>query len=156
MIKRGRPKIYYDCLDSAKKTEEPLDLLLMYNFITVIQHGLACKVRWLFTLSFGLPTVQAYNISRVKGKRAPKYDEESLHEKRQEYKRIVEFLYAEDREAAKIFLNIVLYHKVPNIKQKQNIAMIKTAAINLERAYRMKKKTQHIIPQQEYGCAYAN
>jgi hypothetical protein len=125
MIKRGRPKIYYNCCKSTKQVEEPLDFLLRNDLISLLQHRLCCKLRWLFTLSFGLPTVQAYNAAKVKGRGLPRYDEEILYEKRQEYK-------------------------------QKNIEMIKTAAANLEKAYKVKRKVYNVISKHEYCCTYAN
>ena len=100
MIKKGRPKIYYDCVQKLKNSAEPIDICLQRGFITVRQHRLALRLRWLYTLNFGLPTVQAYNFSKIPGREVSKYDDETFYEKRQEYTRVTEQLYKTDRSAA--------------------------------------------------------
>lgn len=143
MVKRGRPKIYYDFthINNKQIFEEPLDSLLRQGIITATQHKLAMKLRWMFTVNFGLPTVQAYNMTKVKGRGVSKYDEESLYEIRHRYKQIVEFLYYEDKESAKAILNIIIHHKKPH----NNIESIKIGAQNLEIAFDIRKKDYNTI-----------
>jgi len=141
-IKRGRPKIYYDSSDRFKqyRVEEPLDLLFKDSIITIEQHKLALKLRWMFTLNFGIPTVQAYNINRVRGRGLPKYDDVALIAIRTRYKQIIEFLYLEDKVAAKALINVIIHHKSPD----RNIHLIVIGAQNLEKAFNIKKKEYNI------------
>lgn len=141
-MKRGRPKIYYDSSNRLKqyKVEEPLDMLLKNSIISVKQHKLALKLRWIFTLNFGIPIVQAYNINRVKGRGVSKYDEATLIEVRNQYKQIIEFLYLEDKAAAKALINVIIHYKKPD----QNIHLIVIGAQNLEKAFNIKTKEYNI------------
>jgi hypothetical protein len=143
MKKRGRPKIYYDFTENSNKYkfEEPLDSLLREGIISLTQHRLALKLRWIFTVNFGLPTVQAYNISKVRGRDISKYDEESLCEIRAKYKQIIESLHYQDKESAKAILNIIIHHKKPS----RNIELIKIGAQNLETAFNISKKNYNTI-----------
>lgn len=143
MKKRGRPKIYYEFADNNNrcKFEEPLDFLLREGIITITQHKLAMKLRWMFTVNFGLPTVQAYNMTKVKGRGTSKYDEANLYEIRHRYKQIVESLYYEDKESAKAILNVIIHHKMP----QNNIQLIKIGAENLEIAFDIRKKDYNTI-----------
>ena len=106
-------------IDNIKRNSEPIDLCLRYGYITKFQHKLALKLRWLYTLNFGLPTVQAYNINRVRGRDISKYDDETLYEKRQEYNRIITSLYKENRQATKLFLNVLIHHYRPDFLTAQ-------------------------------------
>lgn len=149
MIKKGRPKLYYDFIQNKNSIVEPLDLCLQMDLINFKQHRLALRLRWLYTISFGLPTVQAYNINRIPGREMSKYDDITVYERRQEYKKITEILYKEDREAAKFFLNIVIHHFRPaffssNIEYKmlKERELVKSAAGILESAYKNKLKTK--------------
>jgi hypothetical protein len=143
MTKKGRPKIYYDFSSTLRKfkIEEPLDLLLKNGIITIIQHKLALNLRWMFTLNFGLPTVQAYNINKVRGRDVSKYDDDTLAEIRYKYKQIIDFLYLEDKLSAKALINVIIHHKQPD----KNINLIIVGAKNLEIAYGIKKKAYNII-----------
>jgi hypothetical protein len=154
MQKKGRPKIYYDFkLNSNQyKFEEPLDFFLREGVISLEQHKLALKLRWIFTVNFGLPTVQAYNIAKVKGRGVSKYDEASLYEIRQKYKEITEFLYYQDKESAKAILNVIIYHKKP----KNNIDLIKIGAQNLEIAFNIRKKNYNTINNSTNEIKYVN
>jgi hypothetical protein len=145
MTKKGRPKIYYDCIHKVRKTAEPLDLCLQHGFLTIRQHRLALRLRWLYTLSFGLPTVQAYNFSKIPGREISKYDDDTLYERRQEYTRVTEYLYNSDRAAAKLFLNVVIHHLKPkfldsNLQNKmvEEIEKFLLSAKTLEEAYSKK------------------
>lgn len=143
MLKKGRPKIYYEFSNKLKryKIVEPLDLLFHNGIITITQHKLAVKLRWMFTLNFGLPTVQAYNINRVKGRGLPKYDDHTLAVIRSQYKQITEFLYLEDKGAAKALINVIIHHKQPD----KDIHLIIIGAQNLEQAFNIKKKDYTIF-----------
>lgn len=143
MQKRGRPKIYYDFSSILKKhrVEEPLDIMLKDKIINITQYKLALKLRWMFTVNFGLPTVQAYNPGKIPGRGISKYDEEELFNIRQEYKRITEFLYKEDKIGAKVLLNIIIHHKVVS----KDIELIKSCMETLEIAFRLKKKMYNTI-----------
>ncbi len=143
MQKRGRPKIYYDFSNLWKKNkiEEPLDVLLREGIINLTQHKLALKLRWMFTVNFGLPTVQAYNPCKIPGRGILKYDEDTYYIIRQEYKKIIEFLYKEDKIGAKMLLNIVIYHYIIG----NDIELIKSAAQTLEQAFSLNKRHYHTI-----------
>jgi hypothetical protein len=145
MTKKGRPKIYYDCIQKVRSTAEPLDLCLQHGFLTIRQHRLALRLRWLYTLNFGLPTVQAYNFSKVPGREISKYDDDTFYEKRQEYTMVTEYLYKSDRAAAKLFLNVVIHHLKPkfldsHLKNKmiEEVEKFLFAAKTLEEAYSKK------------------
>lgn len=146
MVKKGRPKIYYDCIQNIRSTAEPIDLCLQNGFISIRQHRLALRLRWLYTLNFGLPTVQAYNFGKIPGREISKYDDDTFYEKRQEYTRVIEYLYKNDRAAAKLLLNILIHHLRPkfldsNLKNKmlKEIELFKSAASTLEEAFKGNK-----------------
>lgn len=150
MMKRGRPKIYYDFIKTNKITAEPIDLCLQSGLINLKQHRLALRIRWLFTINFGLPTVQAYNLGKVRGRELSKYNEDTLYEMRQEYKRVLEVLYKTNKKASKLFLNILIHHYKPSYLTSDEIlyseekAMVKLAAKTLEDAYISKSKTMNL------------
>ena len=148
MIKKGRPKIYHDFIQNKNSTVEPIDLCLQIGLISFKQHRLALRLRWLYTINFGLPTVQAYNINRRPGREVSKYDDVTVYERRQEYKRITEFLYKEDRVASKLFLNIIIHQYRPSFcsfnldyKMLNEKELVKSAAKILETAYENKLNT---------------
>lgn len=141
MIKRGRPKIYYDFQSSYNKPfQEPLDLCLNHRIISLKQHKLALRLRWLFTVHFGLPTVQAYNMNKIRGRDISKYDDENILNMRAEYNNIIHTLYLQDKRAAKLFLNIVIHHQMPKLSI-ENENLIRNAAVTLEN---ISKKTYNI------------
>ena len=142
MRSRGRPKIYYDGVSTSKQTVEPLDLCLRKNIITPIQHRLALRLRWLYTVNFGLPTVQASNPGKVRGRSVSKYDANTLETLRDNYKAIIEQMYINNRQATKLFLGVILHHQMPDFlcdnirdikRMLYGISMMKTAAKCLEK-----------------------
>ena len=143
MVKKGRPKIYYDFSNTSRKFQviEPLDLLLRDGIITLTQHRLALRLRWMFTLNFGLPTVQGYNMAKVKGRGISKYDEATLSDIRYKYKQIIDFLYSEDKLSTKALLNVVIHHRQPD----KDLELITTGMKNLEIAFGIKKKEYNTI-----------
>ncbi len=118
--KRGRPKIR--CHDVQKRglqtLSEPLDLCLEYSIINSRQHKAALKLRWLYILHFGLPTIQGYDLAKVRGRGISKYSERWLEERRSEYKKIAAALHNENKYAAKLLYNIVIYHYYPIFLKK--------------------------------------
>jgi hypothetical protein len=152
MTKKGRPKLYYDFIQNKSSVVEPLDLCLQMDLINFKQHRLALRLRWLYTISFGLPTVQAYNIGKIPGREISKYDDITVYERRQEYKKITEILYKEDRGAAKLFLKVIIHHYRPafftlntEYKSSKEKELIKSAAETLEHAYKNKLKEKIYI-----------
>ena len=143
MAKTGRPIIYYAFSHTLRKfnIEEPFDVLFKNGIITIVQHKLALKLRWMFTVNFGLPTVQAYNINKVRGRDVSKYDDDTLAAIRYKYKQIIDFLYLEDKASAKALINVIIHHKQPD----KNIDLIITGAKNLEKAYLIQKKAYNVI-----------
>lgn len=143
IVKKGRPKIYYDFANITRKpkVEESLDYLFKEGIINRKQHKLGLKLRWMFTVNFGLPTVQAYNMNKVKGRGISKYDEESLLEIRDKYKEIINFLYGEDKDSAKELISVIIHHKQPD----KNIRLIMTGIENLEVAFGIRKKEYNTI-----------
>lgn len=64
--KQDRPTIDYGTVELQRKknlglTTEPLDLYLDKDLIDNQQHQAGLRLRWLYTLHFGLPNVTAYN-----------------------------------------------------------------------------------------------
>ncbi|MCD6035130.1 MAG: hypothetical protein K0R63_871 [Rickettsiales bacterium] len=93
--KRGRP-----CLRRASRdlgtpelqekrtqhiTAEPLDFLHHKGLISSTQHQAGMRLRWLYSLRFGVPRVQAYNAEHIAGSSSSPYDPLWLAARNREY-----------------------------------------------------------------------
>ena len=92
--KRGRPKIKKSRFDKGTKelrqkkaleiTTHPLDYCLKHKIITYKQYLSGMKLRWLYTLKYGSPTIQSKQLTEVFF--TPKeYDQKWLMEKQKLY-----------------------------------------------------------------------
>ncbi|CAL7959328.1 hypothetical protein MIDIC_110072 [Alphaproteobacteria bacterium] len=140
MAKRGRPKIIKEQIDAgtmelqkkrkAHLTSEPLDLCLEYNIISEDQHRYALRLRWLYTLRFGVPTVQSYDLTRINGIIGSKYnDEKWISKKQQEYREILQIL--GKIRAVQIVQSVCIHHMYPIFLDKfffrklQSVVLVK-------------------------------
>lgn len=142
-MKRGRPKIYYDFthdMNRHKRVRESIDTCLQNGLLTLSQHRLALKLRWLYTVQFGLPTVSAYNILKIKGRDIPKYDEQKLFELRDEYKRVTEYLLMQNKLAGRLFMSVVIHNKIPKINEYNDV---QSMAKHLEFIFKNENLTHH-------------
>jgi hypothetical protein len=144
--KRGRPKTRYAKEKSISLTKlqvvpEPFDMCLQQGIINVTQHRAGLRLRWLYTLHFGLPTVQGYDLTKVRGRDPSRHDEKWLTERRNEYKTITTKLHHENKNAARILYNIVVYHYYPSFLQQimQNEIRKKLQNLSLEKLTLNKK-----------------
>ncbi len=119
--KRGRPalqKIQDDKgtneLQRKKSlgiTTEPLDLCLKKGLICDEEHNAGIRLRWLYTLRFGAPDINAYSFEH-RGKSCVQSDnDEWMHSRQLEYNNALTTL---DRIGAKtIVMNICVFNQRP-------------------------------------------
>ena len=125
--KRGRPKSTNTDFDKGtielqKKrtnnlTTESLDLCLQRNIITPVEHIGGIKLRWMYTLKFGIPTIQS-KLLQMKFYDSKNYDEKFLASLQKQYCDIIEALKA--IHAHKIVMSICIFNEFPSfLKSKQ-------------------------------------
>jgi len=117
--KRGRPKIERAAKDRGTRelqqkrlmqtTQEALDLCLIQNLITDQQHSCGLRLRWLYTLQFGAPSIEAYVPESFGGGRHMEADEEWLELRKNEYYRALRQL--EVVSTRKLVLNICVFNQ---------------------------------------------
>ncbi len=112
-------------LSPTNKIElEPIDLCLKLNIITKEELKLGLHLLWLFRVNYGMPTVQAYNPSKIQGLSKNKYSDKELHKIREEYKFLIDYLYKENRESAKLLVNLVVYRYKPKVLYAKIVAKL--------------------------------
>ena len=119
--KRGRPKntdinIDKGTIELQRKrkdnlTIESLDLYLQKNIITPIEHMSGIKLRWIYTLRFGVPTIQS-KLLQMKFYDSKSYDEKFLQNLQKKYADIIEIL--KKVHAHKIVMNVCIFNEFPN------------------------------------------
>ena len=119
--KRGRPKNISTSIDKGtielqKKrmnnlTTESLDLCLQKNIITPIEHMSGVKLRWMYTLKFGVPTIQS-KLLQMKFYDSKNYNEKLLEDLQKKYRDVIESL--KEIYAHKIVMNICIFNEFPN------------------------------------------
>lgn len=93
-------------------TIEPLDLVLKNEIITASQHKIGMRFRWLYTLKFGLPTLQSKAFYELEGGLIKKsHDDEWLYDKEKEYISIVNFL--KTMRLENLIAGICIHHVAP-------------------------------------------
>lgn len=119
--RRGRPKKPYEGADkgtaelrekrSQNLTIEPLDLCLNRGLITEQQHNAGIRLRWLYTLKFGAPTISSYCIDDIGG-HSCKYEDSSWTARRQsEYSLIIQAL--KENGSRKTVMDICVFSLMP-------------------------------------------
>jgi hypothetical protein len=118
--KRGRPK---SCKNSsaifgnvsAKKkiivSLEPLDVYFKNKIISEDEHQSGMRLRWLYTLRYGAPTLQT-KLLQQQGFESKYNDEEWLMKKQQQYRFIIGELQKSD--LAKIVLGVCVFNEAVN------------------------------------------
>ena len=117
--KRGRPKNISDnrgTIELQKKREsnltiESLDLCLQRKIITPVEHISGIKLRWIYTLRFGAPTIQS-KLLQTKFYNSKNYDEKFLQDLQKKYCDIIEVL--KEIHAHKIVMSICIFNEFPN------------------------------------------
>ncbi|MDB2414696.1 hypothetical protein N9W34_02880 [Rickettsiales bacterium] len=105
----GTPELQYKRL--INETTEPFDLCLKKSFININQHSAGLRLRWLYVLRFGVPTVSAYNPNDGVGISTRKIDEDWSQERQEEY-----LLYTDNLHkigAKTTVFNICILHNWP-------------------------------------------
>lgn len=122
MSRRGRPKNINKSIDFGTKelrkkrskleTMEPIDVCLRKSLISISQHKSAIKLRWLYTLKFGAPSISAIDHCMGVGRCVSKHiDEKFLQD--------MQMLYAEGLQildaygARRIVMNICVFNEMP-------------------------------------------
>ena len=125
--RRGRPKkINHNSYDKgtieliekrkSNLTTEPLDLCFQRGLINEQQHNAGMRLRWLYTLKFGAPTISAYSPDNLGG-HSCKYEDNGWMKRRQnEYHLIIELL--ERNKARKIVMDICVFNRMPSFLYK--------------------------------------
>lgn len=100
--RRGRPRTPRITQDTgtpelrqkhaAGATSETIDLCLRHHLITEAQHRAALHFRWLYTLRFGAPSVQALDLTSPRERAAPQEDTAWLQARQQEYRHAAQAL----------------------------------------------------------------
>jgi hypothetical protein len=111
-------------LPIKKPILETIDLCYKIGLISKEELQLGLRFRWLYTVNYGLPRVQAYNCNKIKGFAPSKYQEETFQEIREEYKLLIAFLYKEDREIGKFLINLIIFNYQPKIISEKIIAQL--------------------------------
>jgi hypothetical protein len=119
--KRGRPSLNRPRKDkgtvelqakrSLNLTTEAIDLCLHKQLITSEQHRAALRLRWLYTLRFGLPTTQAYDHLFIKGHNNYLDDSKWRQKRNQEYETAISLL--KSIKACSIVTNLAIFNQYP-------------------------------------------
>ena len=95
----------------ANLTSEPLDLCLAKGLINEEQHNAGIRLRWLYTLKLGAPTISAYNPGEAGGASC-KYDDETwLAYRQEEYNLILALL--DKNKCRNIIVNTCIMGQAP-------------------------------------------
>jgi hypothetical protein len=129
--RRGRPKLNRPLQDlgtpeSREKnaqglTEEPIDMCLKNRYITESQHSAGIRFRWLYTVRFGLPTVQAVDTSSLKGRDLSAKDDVWQEAREKEYKKAIECL--KKRGCLPIVEQVCIYNIAPHFLRAKKPAL---------------------------------
>ena len=122
MSRRGRPKNVNKSIDFGTKelqwkrsnlqTMEPIDLCLHKGLISKSQHKSAIKLRWLYTLKFGAPTVSSADCSMVVGRYVSKHvNEEFLESMQKLYSDSIQLL--DKYGSRRIVMNLCVFNEFP-------------------------------------------
>lgn len=91
-------------------TTEPLDLCLSRGLITQEQHNAGIRLRWLYTLKMGAPTISAY--SPESGGKICKYEDAGwLARKQAEYQLMLDIL--DKTKSRKIVIDTCIFSNTP-------------------------------------------
>lgn len=142
--KRGRPASNLPKHDHGTKelrekhaqslTTEPLDLCLQRNLISVEQHNAGIRLRWLYTLRFGAPTISAYQPENPGASCFRQDSEEWLHARYREYEHHIRELTR--IQARRLILNVCVFHQMPRFLKPIHQL---TASENLLRHHQLEK-----------------
>lgn len=66
-------------------TLEPFDLCFKRNIINKKQHNAGMKLRWLYSIFFGIPNVSAHDIDHIAGRGQQKYSNKWYEQRELEY-----------------------------------------------------------------------
>jgi hypothetical protein len=125
--RRGRPKsIALKNNDKGTKeliekrkfnlTTEPLDLCFWRGLINEQQHNAGIRMRWLYTLKFGAPTISSYSPDNLGGHSCKYEDSGWLQRRQSEYSLIIEQL--NRHKARKIIIDICVFSRMPEFLYK--------------------------------------
>jgi hypothetical protein len=118
--KRGRPKKIISKLNKSKNQGivESLDLCLQKKIITSIEHASAMKLRWIYTLRFGAPTLQS-KLKLIDSYSAKNYDEQLLQDLQKKYRNVIAGLRA--IYAHKIVMDVCIFNEFPTFLIVSNL-----------------------------------
>ena len=100
----------------ANITTEPLDLCFQRGLINEQQHNAGIRLRWLYTLKFGAPTISSYSPDNVGGHSCKYEDNGWMWHRQLEYKLMIERL--EKSKARKIVVDICIFSRMPQFLYK--------------------------------------
>ncbi|MFN7038976.1 MAG: hypothetical protein ACK4OM_05375 [Alphaproteobacteria bacterium] len=162
--KRGRPKTFVQEKDlgtielQAKRknnqTIEPLDAILHKKLINELEYEAGCKLRWLYSLKFGIPNISAHNLGYISGKEENIIDLKWLSIKEKQFNQAVSLLIS--MNAYQIVSNICIFLKQPsflnNLHQKSNnieknfedFNLFKTGLYHLSQFFRQKNNFEKL------------
>ena len=118
--KRGRPRLSqnspakFSNLPAKEKiivTSEPLDIYFKDKIISEDEHQSGMRLRWLYTLRYGAPTLQTKLIQQ-QGFESKYNDEKWLVNKQQQYRFILGEL--QKSKVAKIVLGVCVFNEAVN------------------------------------------
>jgi hypothetical protein len=127
--RRGRPK-KHTITDHDKGTPElqakrvhqltiePLDYCLHEQLINDEQHWCGIHLRWLYTLRYGAPSLQALNPAHIRGITNNSDDPDWRTAREQEYTRAINLL--GEKGYAQIIVNLCIHHERPDFLKKEN------------------------------------
>ena len=131
--KRGRPKQNTNHEDkgtielqekrSRDLTTEALELCLKRKLISEQEFEAGNRLRWLYTLRFGTPEVQAYDAEKVGRSCSSDHNDDWLKERHDEYDRILTSL--EQIGAKKLVINICIFRQRPDFLSRSTTSLKK-------------------------------
>ncbi len=99
-------------------TVEPLDECLQKQLITDEQHWCGIHLRWLYTLRYGAPSVQALNPAHIRGGANNSDDPDWRAAREQEYNHAINLL--GEKGYAQMIVNLCVHHERPDFLKKEN------------------------------------
>jgi len=109
-------------------TVEPLDLCFPRGLINEQQHNAGIRLRWLYTLKFGAPTISSYSPDNIGGNSCKYEDSGWLHRRQNEYNIIIENL--ERKKARKTVVDICVFSRMPEFLYKVPVKLRKDSLSN--------------------------
>lgn len=157
--KRGRPKIPRTLNDTGtpelvmkrlqQQTIEALDLCLERGIITNEQHRCGVRLRWLYTVRYGVPGIRAIDPANFGGMEIKTDDPEWRAEREQEFADAMQAL--QEKGCASIVSDVCIYNERPKFLQPSKRISFRNTAGNERQALMLREGLAVLVALWQYS-----